>query len=99
MVLLNWAMCLVGNSVVNTYNMPMNSCALQDKPTLDKVKSSKAQQQLTQLAVQQQQLVQQIQQIQIQQRQFLYAIITTIPLFIIFIILLKIINLPFFFKT
>ena len=39
----------------------------------DKVKSSKAQQQLTQLAVQQQQLVQQIQQIQIQQRQFLLA--------------------------
>lgn len=39
----------------------------------DKVKNSKAQQHLTQLAVQQQQLVQQIQQIQIQQRQFLLA--------------------------
>ncbi|CAC5419517.1 FOXP2_4 [Mytilus coruscus] len=39
----------------------------------DKVKNSKSQQQLTQLAVQQQQLVQQIQQIQLQQRQFLLA--------------------------
>lgn len=39
----------------------------------EKVKNTKSQQELMQLAVQQQQLVQQIQQIQLQQRQFLLA--------------------------
>lgn len=65
--------------VIQELNEQLQVNLLQQSKLLqqpEKLKNAKSQQQLTQLALQQQQLVQQIQQLQLQQRQFLLACLT-----------------------